>query len=35
MIERVVDKGSSDLVDACKNRRYMLKFLDESSSGQD
>jgi DNA repair protein RadC len=24
-----------DLVVACKNKRYMLKFLDESSGGQD
>jgi hypothetical protein len=23
------------LVDACKNKRYMIKFLDESSGGQD
>jgi hypothetical protein len=24
-----------ELVDACKNKRYMIKFLDESSGGQD
>jgi hypothetical protein len=23
------------LVDDCKNKRYMIKFLDESSGGQD
>jgi hypothetical protein len=26
---------STWLVDACKNKRYMMEFLDESSSGQD
>ena len=25
----------SRLVDACKNKRYMINFLDESSSDQD
>jgi DNA helicase-2/ATP-dependent DNA helicase PcrA len=31
----VVSDLLSELVDACKNKRYMIKFLDESSGGQD
>jgi hypothetical protein len=27
--------GESDLVDDCKNKRYMINFLDESTGGQD
>ena len=27
--------GKAVLVDACKNKRYMINFLDESSSDQD
>jgi predicted dehydrogenase len=32
---KAIAAGKHVLVDACKNKRYMMEFLDESSSGQD